>query len=611
MSIEEKLKNLPALPGVYLMLDADENVIYVGKARYLKNRVRQYFHASGNRVEKVSAMMRHVRDFRYIVANNEVEALMLESNLIKKYKPQYNILLKDDKAYPFIKINLNEKYPKIEITRRIKNDGAKYFGPYMLGIGARDMTELIEGAFQLRNCKVNFERAVKNKRPCLNYHIKRCLAPCCFDVEEEYKKIVGEVMNFLSGQDTNVENILTEKMNAAKENEDYETAIYYRDKLKLLDKIVRKQIAILKNDYNLDVFAATGNGMFSVVSLIIVRGGKIVGEENNMSSDASLSKDEALGSFMRQYYEARPINAAEIIVSDDLEEQDDMEKLLTIKRGAAVHISRPKQGIRKQLVDTAMKNADEYMRVNELKADRKRDMTYGAVELLQNVLGLKKLPKRIEAYDISNISGQFKVSSMVVFTDGSSNNAHYRRFKIKTVEGADDFASMNETLSRRLNRLSESSGNKDVSFGTRPDLILIDGGKGQLSSAYEALKESGRHDIEMISLAKKDEEVYTIFSGDPIRLPKTNLALNLLMRVRDEAHRFAITYFRKLKAAKEFESRLTAIDGIGKAKATNLYKHFKTFDNIKNASEAELKACAGIGAKDAEKITEFFKNLKA
>ncbi|MDR1905857.1 MAG: excinuclease ABC subunit UvrC [Clostridiales bacterium] len=607
MSIEEKLKNLPALPGVYIMLDADGNIIYVGKARYLKNRVRQYFHASANRDDKVSAMVRRVADFRYIVVNNEVEALLLESNLIKRHKPQYNILLKDDKAYPFIKIDLNKKYPKIEITRNVKNDGAKYFGPYMLGISVRDMVNLIEGAFPLRNCSLNFDKISVNHRPCLNYHIKRCLAPCAYDAEAEYKDIISGVMDFLSGQNKDIEQILTKKMNAAKDNEDFETAIYYRDNLKILDKVVRKQIAVLKKDFDLDVFGAAENGMFSVISLIVVRGGKIVGEENFMSSDASFSISEALGSFIRQYYAVRAVNAAEIVVSHELEDKLAMEEILNKdRRGAAVKIACPKQGVRKQLIDTAVKNAEEYMRINELKADKKREMTYGAVELLKGILGLKRLPKRIEAYDISNISGQYKVSSMVVFTDGMPDNAQYRRFKIKTVEGADDFASMNETLMRRLDRLKPESGNKDASFSLKPDLILIDGGKGQLSSAYRALCDCGAADIEIISLAKREEEIYTLHSDQPTILEKTNLALNMLMRLRDEAHRFAITYFRRLKASKEFESILSAIDGIGKAKIESLYKTFRTIGKIKEAPYGELLKCPRIGKKDAENIINFF-----
>ncbi|MDR2090304.1 MAG: excinuclease ABC subunit UvrC [Clostridiales bacterium] len=807
MNLEEKLKNLPALPGVYIMSDAEGVVIYVGKARYLKNRVRQYFHASANKDKKVSAMVGRIFDFRYIVTGNEVEALILESNLIKKYKPQYNILLKDDKAYPFIKINLNEKFPKIEIVRSVKNDGAKYFGPYMAGIGAKDMTELIEGAFPLRNCKIRFDKKKKNRRPCLNYHIKRCLAPCCFEVEAEYQKVLGEVINFLSGNDKRIQKILSDKMNAAGENEEFETAIYYRDKLKLLDKVIRKQIAVLKKDFNLDVFGITGNGMFSVISMIVVRAGKIVGEENFISSDASLSRADALCSFIGQYYSVRSINAREIIVSELPEGSEALEEMLNgimngekksagnneyygiadyavgEKFGMAnidvlnaenangenydiadtenlndianaesengenydiadtgavsgkkfgstdeesvndiinkekvrdvlnaekvsgenydiantenvndianaekvrdvlnaekisgenydiadtenindiinaekvrdvlnagivngenydianaenendiinaenasgenydianagkrsrgrVKITCPKQGVRKELIAAALKNAAEYMRVNELKAERKNDMTYGAVEMLKNLIGLKKVPHRIEAYDISNIGGQYKVSSMVVFTDGAADNSQYRRFKIKTVEGADDFKSMNETLTRRLERLKENSENKDASFAKKPDLIVIDGGKGQLSSAYCALRNSGAEGIEMISLAKREEEIYTLFSDSPIALEKTNLALNMLMRLRDEAHRFAITYFRKLKAAREFESRLTEIDGIGAAKARNLFKHFKTLEKIKKASEDALSECPGIGKKDAENIIKFF-----
>ncbi|MDR3293024.1 MAG: excinuclease ABC subunit UvrC [Clostridiales bacterium] len=607
LTIEEKLKTLPNEPGVYLMLDADGNIIYVGKARVLKNRVRQYFQANRNRGEKVEAMLRKVRDFRYVVVNNEIEALMLESNLIKKHKPQYNILLKDDKAYPFIKIFVKEEYPRIEVTRIIKNDGAKYFGPYMLGIGVKDMIALIEGAFPLRNCKDGFREARKNKRPCLNYHIKRCLAPCCLDVSAEYRAAIDDVTDFLSGHDKKIEKILNEKMNDAASREDYEAAIYYRDKLKILDKVVRKQIAVLGRDFNLDVFAAADNGMFGAVSLIVVRGGKIVGQENFISEDASLTVAETLGSFMRQYYTVQSVSTAEVVVAESPEEICEMEELLSAKRGGRVRISVPKSGIRKELADTALKNAEEYLRINGLKADKKRDMTYGAVELLQSVLGLKALPKRIEAYDISNISGQYKVSSMVVFTDGMPHNAHYRRFRIKTVTGADDFKSMNETLARRLLRLKEDSDNKDVSFGTKPDVILIDGGKGQLSAAAAALTESGVGGIELISLAKRDEEIYTLFLDEPVRLSKTNAALQMLMRVRDEAHRFAITYFRKLKASKEFESQLYKIEGIGKKKAELLYRHFKSIEKIKSATAAKLTECKGIGRVDAERIEGYFK----
>lgn len=629
-NIREKLKELPTSSGVYLMYNANNEIIYVGKAVNLKNRVHQYFQSSGNKSEKTIQLVKNIVDFRYIITANEIDALVLENNLIKKYTPKYNILLKDDKSYPFIKINLKTKYPTVEVVRKLVNDGSKYFGPYMQGIHTKDIFELIFSAFSLRACKKDLSKLPSSHRPCLNAHIGRCKAPCVGAIsEEEYLVIVKQTMDFLKGNDDTIHKLLEEKMLEASKKEDFESAMYYRDKLRVLEKLIRQQISALPKDYNIDIFAVADNGVYSAVSVLIVRGGKLLGGDNypltNSVNDSnspinteknanSIEKsdlvfnnlmDNMLSQFIMQYYQQNPSLPDEIAVGITLESTKSLESVLQSEYGKKVNIICPMQGVRKQLVQMAENNAMDYLNNFVVKKLKRYSMTEGAVESLKEKLSLDKLPSRIECYDISHISGTDKVASMTVFINGEAAKKMYRRFKIKTVEGNNDFACMKEVLLRRFQRLSST----DESFGALPDLIVIDGGKGQLKYALEAMEESGVS-TQMISLAKREEEIIMPNVADSVILPRRSMALALVCRIRDEAHRFAIEYHRKLRSKHMALSELKSIKGIGDKKIRALYEHFSSIGKIASAEKSELLEVRGITSPDADRLIEYFKQTK-
>lgn len=594
VDFKAKLKDVPDNPGVYMMLDEGGEIIYVGKAKNLKKRLRQYFVDSVKTV-KVMAMLDHMADFRYIICASEVDALVTENNLIKKHTPQYNILLKDDKSYPFVRIDVKQSYPTIDLVRTLKNDGAKYFGPYMQSVNIKDIFDLIHTAFPVRDCHRDLS---KPSRPCLNAHLGKCIAPCTGKVsEDEYAKEIAKVINFLKGNDREVEKVLTEKMMKFAEEENFEVAQRYKEKLAVLDKIVRKQVSALPKDFNLDVFAFESNGVFTAVNMLVVRGGKLVGGENKVWSGA----EEDLSSYLYQFYKITPPVADEI-VTDGVTDGDALAEVVSAFAGRKVLVLEPKQGVRKQLLDLAHTNARDALEKHGTVEERKELRTVGAVKQLAELLGLKTLPNRIEAYDISHVSGVDKVSSMVVFEGGEPKKSHYRKFKIKTVEGNNDFACMRETLLRRLERLN-SPDETDESFSTPPDLILIDGGKGQLAYAIDALKEAGRTELEILSLAKREEEVFLGSAPkESILLPRDSVALYLLQRVRDEAHRFAITFHRNLHSKRMSESTLREIEGIGPKKATALLKKFGSAENVKNATAEEIAMLDGFSIDSAEKL---------
>ena len=596
IDFKQKLKDVPENPGVYLMLDSDGNIIYVGKAKNLKNRLRQYFHNSVKTV-KVMAMLDHVADFRYIICATEVDALVTENNLIKKHTPQYNILLKDDKSYPFVRINLKEDYPTISLVRTLKNDGAKYFGPYMQSVNIKDIFDLIHSAFRVRDCNRDMTRP---SRPCLNAHLGRCIAPCSGKItKEEYRDEVEKVVAFLKGNDREVERVLTEKMRRFADEENFEVALKYKEKLAVLDKLVRKQVSALPKDFNLDVFAYETNGVKMAVNMLVIRGGKLVGAENSVLDGI----DENLGSYLYQFY-LKTAPVCDEIITDGVPDGKALEEALSNLAGRKIHLLEPKQGVRKQLLDLAHTNAQDALEKHGTLEERKDSRTKGAVKQLAEVLGLSTLPRRMECFDISHISGVDKVSSMVVFEDGEPKKSHYRKFKIKTVEGNNDFASMKETLTRRLERLN-SPDETDESFSSIPDLIVVDGGKGQLSYALDCLALQGRTDLQIISLAERNEEVF--LGRDPkkgVILPKDSVALQLLQRIRDEAHRFAITYHRSLHGKRMNESILTEIDGIGKKKSAELLKKFGSVENIRRASDEEIASVDGFSLKSAMALKE-------
>lgn len=592
--ISDKLATLPEQSGVYIMLDEYDNVLYVGKAKILKNRVRQYFHKSVKN-DKTMALVDKIKNFRYIITPNEYEALILENNLIKEYNPPYNILLKDDKTYPYIRINVKEKYPRIEVCYKLRSDGAKYFGPYMLGISVRDIMEVIEAVFPLRTCR-NMP-----KKECLNYHLKKCLAPCVGKVTpEEYGKVVKDVIKFLNGDDAFVSELIANKMTKFAEMEEFELALHYRNVSEILEKLVRKQTIPFKQDVNIDVFTFATNGMYSVVNCFAVRGGKFLGGDNYPYYE--VEKSNCLASFIMQYYEKNPVLCSEIIVGEELEFKAELADYLSVKAGKKVNITTPTGGIRKQLVEMGETNCAEYLSRQLEHFNKYQEMTKGAVAQLMETLNLPCLPRRMECYDISHISGTNKVASMVVFIDGEKSSKNYRHFKIRTVQGNNDFASMYEALTRRLTKIGKS---EDLSFNAKPDLIVIDGGKGQLTYALKAAEDAGV-DVNFISLAKREEEVFLPGREDSVILPRNSLALKLIVRIRDEAHRFAITHHRNLRLKQMTETELTKIPGIGKEKAKILLGAFKKIDAISAATEEELAAVKGISKKDAKEIKRYY-----
>jgi len=576
------------------MLDEYGNILYVGKAKILKNRVRQYFHNSVKN-DKTMALVSKIADFRYIITPNEYEALILENNLIKENNPPYNILLKDDKTYPYIRISTKDKFPRIEVSYRLKSDGAKYFGPYMLGISVREVMEVISSVFPLRTCR-NLP-----KKECLNYHLKKCLAPCIGKVSEsEYAKTVNEVIKFLNGNDKVVYDVLQKKMTHFAEMEEYELALHYRDVLGILEKLVRKQTIPFKQDVDIDVFSFATNGAYSVINCFAVRGGKFLGGDNYPYYEV---ESNCLGSFIMQYYEKNPVLCKEIIVGEEIEFKEELTDYLTQKAGRKMLITHPSGGIRKQLVEMGKTNCEEYLSRQLEHFNKYQEMTKGAVAQLMELLSLPSLPRRIECYDISHISGTNKVASMVVFIDGEKSSKNYRHFKIKTVVGNNDFASMYEVLVRRLSKIGSSD---DLSFNAKPDLIVVDGGKGQLTYAIKAAADADVN-VNFISLAKREEEVFLPEKTESLILPRNSLALKLIIRIRDEAHRFAITHHRNLRQKQMTESELTKIKGVGKEKAKILLAHFKKIENISSASVEELTAVKGINKTDAKNIAEYFK----
>ena len=598
--IKEKLKLLPDNPGVYIMLDKYSNVIYVGKARILKNRVRQYFHSSP-KPDKVMRMVENIADFNYIITKTERDALALENNLIKKYKPKYNILLKDDKTYPYIKVDLHEQYPAFYVTRKVKKDGARYYGPYMGGVSYKDILEILQLTFRIRLCHTAITD--KPKRECLNFHIGRCLAPCAHKcTREEYAACVKKAVNFLEGNYKDGEAVLKEKMLSAAAGENFELALDYRNKIEMLSKLEARRITSLSNFLDADIIAYTTNNLYSAINVLITRKGVMQGGTSYALEDAHSSDAEALSQFISQYYADR-LPPSEIITESCLEgEKELLETFFKEKYDKSVKITFAKQGVKAQLLQMAQENANEYLAKSIDKIKHKDDMTINACKRLHEVLKLKNYPRRMECYDISNISGVDKVGSMVVFIDGEADRNSYRRFRIKTVEGANDFASLQEVLTRRLKKL----GTDEEERFPKPDLIIIDGGKGQLSAVEEIFNQMGISGIELISLAKREEEVFTLTSEESIRIDHRDFALKMLQRIRDEAHRFAITYFRNLHSKRNLESVLSEIEGVGKKKRMTLMERFGTIDKIMNAGEEELASTEGIGPVLAKNIRKYF-----
>jgi len=594
--IQEKLKLLPESPGVYIMLDEYKNIIYVGKARVLKNRVRQYFHNTP-KPEKVMKMVENIRDFNYIITRSEIDALALENNLIKKHKPKYNILLKDDKTYPYIKADLREEFPNFYITRKIKKDGCKYFGPFMGGINCKDILDTLQLTYSVRLCHT---KTTGKKRECLNYHIGRCSAPCAGKVDKEkYAEQVKKAFAFLDGDYKDAEDVLKNKMYSAADNENFELALDYKNKLAMLSKLEAKRITSLNRYVDADIIAYATNNLYSAVNVLVTRKGIMQGGTSYALDEAHMSDGEALTSFIIQYYSNHEVPAE--LICEEFCEKELLQNYFKEKFDKTVEITLAKQGDKARLLKMAKENAEDYLEKSVDKIKHKDDMTVNACKRLQEILGLKTYPRRMECYDISNVSGVDKVGSMVVFIDGEADRNSYRRFKIKTVEGANDFASLQEVLTRRLKKL----GTEEEEKFPKPNLIIIDGGKGQLSSVKEIFDQMQVEGIELVSLAKREEEVFTIDKAESVKIPHRDFSLKMLQRIRDEAHRFAITYFRNIHSKRNLQSVLSEIDGIGKVRRMALLEKFGTLDGIMSASIEDLASINGISQEMAKKIKTY------
>ena len=599
--IQEQLKKLPAEPGVYLMKNENDKIIYVGKAISLKNRVRQYFQSSKNHTSKVKSMVKNIAKFEYIITDSELEALILECNLIKQYRPKYNVLLRDDKTYPYIKVTVNEDYPRILKVRKVLKDKAKYFGPYTNITAVNDTLEIIRNTYPIRTCNIDIEKAIANKvRPCLNKHIKKCIGPCTGEVsKEEYNKMIEEVILFLSGKEERLIEILKEKMNKCAMDFNFEDAAIYRDKIKSLEDMVQKQkIDSGTSDLNQDIIAMARAHDEACVQVFFIRNGKIVGREHFILEGVmDSSRKSILSSFVKQFYISQDYIPKEIIIEDEIEDSFVLEEWLTDKKGQKVNIKVPQKGDKKNLIEMVRKNAIEYLEkfsnLNKLKYQK----SIGALEELKNILGLKDIPKRIESFDISNIQGVDSIGSMVVFTDGKKDKKEYRRYKIKTVEGPNDYDSMAEIVERR------------IKYENFPDLILLDGGKGQVSAVKKVLDRYGVN-IPLWGMYKDDKHRTKglISQEKEIELDKTSNLYRFVASIQEEVHNYAISYHRSLRNKSLTKSVLDDIQGIGEKRKKALLSHFKSIEEIKVASFEDLLEVEGMNKSSAESVFKFFNN---
>ncbi|EML0840058.1 excinuclease ABC subunit UvrC [Clostridioides difficile] len=598
--IQEHLKKLPSEPGVYLMKDKYDHIIYVGKAISLKNRVRQYFQSSKKHTSKVKSMVKNIYKFEYIITDSELEALILECNLIKRYRPKYNVVLRDDKTYPYIKVTTNEDYPRILKVRRVLKDKAKYFGPYTNITAVNDTLELISSTYPIRSCKIDIDKAIKNKtRPCLNLHINKCLGPCTGNVsKEEYGKMIEEIIMCLSGKEEKLMELLKEKMNESSMNFRFEEAAVYRDKIKSLEEMIQKQkIDATVSDLNQDVVAMARAHNEACVQVFFIRNGKIVGREHFILEGVMDSpRASILSSFVKQFYNEQEYIPKELIIEDEIEDSSILEEWLSSKKGQKVTIRVPQKGEKKSLVEMVRKNAVEYLEKFSDMNKRKYEKSIGALEELKQILNLEKLPIRIEAYDISNIQGVDSIGSMVVYTNAKKDKKEYRRYKIKTVIGPNDYDSMAEIVDRRLKH------------GNLPDLILLDGGKGQVSAVKKVL-ELNDVDIPLWGMYKDDKHRTKglICKEKEIELDKTTNLYRFIASIQEEVHNYAITYHRSLRNKALTKSILDDIQGIGEKRKKSLLNHFKDVDAIKKATMEELLEVDGMNKSIADNVYNFFR----
>lgn len=601
--IQEHLKQLPAEPGVYLMKDKFDNIIYVGKAKILKNRVRQYFQSSKNHSSKVKSMVKNIDKFEYIITDSELEALILECNLIKKYKPKYNVLLRDDKTYPYIKVTTNEDFPRILKVRKVMKDKAKYFGPYTNTTAVNDTLDIIKNTYPIRTCNVDIDRAIKiNMRPCLNLHIKRCIGPCTGNIsKEEYNKMIEEILLFLSGKEEKLIDILKEKMNKCAMDFNFEEAAIYRDKIKSLEDMMEKQkIDASTSDLNQDIIAMARAHDEACIQVFFVRNGKIVGREHFILEGVMDSTRESiLGSFVKQFYIEQEYIPKEIIIEDEIEDSFILSEWLSAKKGQKVIIRVPRKGEKKNLIEMVRKNAIEYLEKFSDMNKRKYEKSIGALEELRQILDLESIPKRIESFDISNIQGVDSIGSMVVFTNGKKDKKEYRRYKIKTVIGPNDYDSMAEIVERRLK------------YGDLPDLMLLDGGKGQVSSVKKVL-DKYNVEIPLWGMYKDDKHRTKglISQEKQIELDKTSNLYRFVASIQEEVHNYAISYHRSLRNKSLTKSELDDIQGIGEKRKKALLNHFKDIEAIKKATFEELLEVEGMNKASSESVYKYFRKGK-
>ena len=609
-NIQEELKKLPGKPGVYLMHDEKDAIIYVGKAISLKNRVRQYFQSSRNKGAKIEQMVTHISRFEYIVTDSELEALVLECNLIKEHRPKYNTMLMDDKSYPFIKVTVNEPFPRVMLARQMKKDKAKYFGPYTSAGAVKDTIELIRKLYHIRSCNRSLPKDIGKERPCLNYHIHQCQAPCQgYISQEEYRKSIDEVVRFLNGHYDLVLKELEEKMMAASDSLEFEKAIEYRELLTSVQKVAQKQKITDTAGDDRDIIAMASEGEDAVVQVFFIRSGRLIGRDHfYLKSAENDTEGEILSSFIKQFYAGTPYIPAELMLPEEIEDQDIIEEWLTARRERRVHLRIPKKGTKEKLVELAQKNAQMVLKNDRERLKREEGRTIGAVKELEKILGLKGII-RMEAYDISNTNGFDSVGSMVVYEHGKPKRNDYRKFKIKTVQGPDDYASMNEVLTRRFGHgLREQQEESETGgFQIFPDLIMMDGGRGQVNIALEVLEKLHLH-IPVCGMVKDDNHrtrgLY--FNNTERPIDRNSECFRLITRIQDEAHRFAITFHRQLRSKGQVHSVLDDIPGVGPARRKDLMRCFENIDAIRNATVEELKELPSMNEKSAQEVYKFF-----
>ena len=609
-NIQEELKKLPGKPGVYLMHDEKDAIIYVGKAISLKNRVRQYFQSSRNKGAKIEQMVTHISRFEYIVTDSELEALVLECNLIKEHRPKYNTMLMDDKTYPFIKVTVNEPFPRVMMARRMKKDKAKYFGPYTSAGAVKDTIELIRKLYHIRSCNRSLPKDIGKERPCLNYHIHQCYAPCQgYISREEYRKSIDEVVRFLNGNYDPILKELEEKMLDASENLEFEKAIEYRELLASVQKIAQKQKITDTAGDDRDIIAMASEGEDAVVQVFFIRGGRLIGRDHFYLKIAENdTKSEILSSFIKQFYAGTPYIPAELMLPEEIEDQEIIEEWLTTRREHKVRLRIPKKGTKEKLVELAQQNAQMVLKNDKERLKREEGRTIGAVKELEKILGLTGII-RMEAYDISNTNGFDSVGSMVVYEHGKPKRNDYRKFKIKSVQGPDDYASMNEVLTRRFEHgLRERQDESETGgFQAFPDLIMMDGGRGQVNIALEVLEKLNLH-IPVCGMVKDDNHRTRGLYFNNVELPidRNSECFRLITRIQDEAHRFAITFHRQLRSKGQVHSILDDIPGVGPARRKDLMRSFENIEAIRNATVDDLKELPSMNEKSAQEVYKFF-----